>query len=195
MLGAALGGGFPRSTPSVLRWAVWRAAVGFIAAEWARSSSRHLAKQLDARVEVVRNPDRDDGRIWFVTDLHSGKEKLETQTTLSIPSLMGAIMSIGVASANSILLVTFAREHREATGCSAVEAAIMAGRTRLRPVLMTAGCRCCSGSPRAAANAALARAVLGGIPIGTCFTCCSFPSSMPCRGEARCGRWRITYEY
>ena len=52
---------------------------------------------------------------------------------------MGAIMSIGVASANSILLVTFAREHREATGCSAVEAAIMAGRTRLRPVLMTAG--------------------------------------------------------
>ena len=62
-----------------------------------------------------------------------------TQTTFSIPSLMGAIMSIGVASANSILLVTFAREHREATGCSAVEAAIMAGRTRLRPVLMTAG--------------------------------------------------------
>ena len=42
-----------------------------------------------------------------------------TQTTLSIPSLMGAIMSVGVASANSILLVTFAREHREKTGCSA----------------------------------------------------------------------------
>ncbi len=62
-----------------------------------------------------------------------------TQTTLSIPSLMGAIMSIGVASANSILLVTFAREYREATGCSATEAAIVAGRTRLRPVLMTAG--------------------------------------------------------
>src|ERR1700733_13591245 len=62
-----------------------------------------------------------------------------TQTTFSIPSLMGAIMSVGVASANSILLVTFAREHREATGCSAVEAAIAAGETRLRPVLMTAG--------------------------------------------------------
>ena len=62
-----------------------------------------------------------------------------TQTTLSIPSLMGAIMSIGVASANSILLVTFAREHREARAARRSEAAIMAGETRLRPVLMTAG--------------------------------------------------------
>ena len=52
---------------------------------------------------------------------------------------MGAIMSIGVASANSILLVTFAREHSEATGCSAVEAAIMAGRTRLRMFAVYAG--------------------------------------------------------
>ena len=50
-----------------------------------------------------------------------------TQTTFSIPSLLGAIMSVGVASANSILLVTFAREHREETGASAVEAAIEAG--------------------------------------------------------------------
>ncbi|HEY0422225.1 MAG TPA: efflux RND transporter permease subunit, partial [Rhodopila sp.] len=62
-----------------------------------------------------------------------------TQTSFSIPSLMGAIMSVGVASANSILLVTFAREHRERTGCGAMEAAIAAGGTRLRPVLMTAG--------------------------------------------------------
>ena len=44
-----------------------------------------------------------------------------TQTTFSIPSLFGAIMSVGVASANSILLVTFAREYREQTGCSATE--------------------------------------------------------------------------
>jgi multidrug efflux pump subunit AcrB len=58
-------------------------------------------------------------------------------TTLSVPSLMGAIMAVGVASANSILLVTFAREQREA-GMSAFHAALSAGTTRLRPVLMTA---------------------------------------------------------
>jgi multidrug efflux pump subunit AcrB len=100
-----------------------------------------------------------------------------TQTTFSIPSLMGAIMSVGVASANSILLVTFAREHREATGCSAVEAAIAAGETRLRPVLMTAGAMFVGLLPMALGlgegseqNAALARAVLGGIAVGTCST-------------------------
>ena len=100
-----------------------------------------------------------------------------TQTTLSIPSLMGAIMSVGVASANSILLVTFAREHREKTGCSAVEAAILAGETRLRPVLMTAGAMFVGLIPMALGlgdgseqNAALARAVLGGVLVGTCST-------------------------
>jgi multidrug efflux pump subunit AcrB len=100
-----------------------------------------------------------------------------TQTTFSIPSLMGAIMSVGVASANSILLVTFAREHREATGCSAFEAAIAAGETRLRPVLMTAGAMFVGLLPMAIGigegseqNAALARAVLGGIAVGTCST-------------------------
>jgi multidrug efflux pump subunit AcrB len=60
-----------------------------------------------------------------------------TGTTLSVPSLMGAIMAVGVASANSILLVTFAREQQLA-GMSAFEAAISAGYTRIRPVLMTA---------------------------------------------------------
>lgn len=100
-----------------------------------------------------------------------------TQTTFSIPSLFGAIMSVGVASANSILLVTFAREHREATGCSAVEAAIKAGETRLRPVLMTAGAMFVGLLPMALGigegseqNAALARAVLGGIAVATCST-------------------------
>ncbi len=100
-----------------------------------------------------------------------------TQTTLSIPSLFGAIMSVGVASANSILLVTFAREHREATGCSAAEAAIAAGETRLRPVLMTAGAMFVGLIPMAIGigegseqNAALARAVLGGVAFGTCST-------------------------
>ncbi len=100
-----------------------------------------------------------------------------TQTTLSIPSLMGAIMSVGVASANSILLVTFAREHREKTGCTAMEAAIEAGETRLRPVLMTAGAMFVGLIPMALGlgdgseqNAALARAVLGGVAVGTCST-------------------------
>src|SRR6202008_204614 len=60
-----------------------------------------------------------------------------TSTTLSVPSLMGAIMAIGVASANSILLGTFAREQQLA-GETACEPAIAAGRPRIRPVLMTA---------------------------------------------------------
>ncbi|KQO54432.1 RND transporter [Methylobacterium sp. Leaf86] len=97
-----------------------------------------------------------------------------TGTTFSIPSLFGAIMSVGIASANTILLVTFAKEHREATGCSATEAALLAGETRLRPVLMTAGAMFLGLIPMALGtgeggeqNAALARAVMGGIAIGT----------------------------
>jgi multidrug efflux pump subunit AcrB len=117
-----------------------------------------------------------------------------TQSTFSIPSLMGAIMSVGVASANSILLVTFAREHRESTGCSAVEAAIAAGETRLRPVLMTAGAMFVGLLPMAIGigegseqNAALARAVLGGIAVGTCSTLLFVPFlySLLQRGEAK----------
>ncbi len=100
-----------------------------------------------------------------------------TETTFSIASMMGAIMSVGVASANSILLVTFARDHREETGCSAEEAAIVAGETRLRPVLMTAGAMIMGLLPMALdlgqggeQNAALARAVIGGISVGTVST-------------------------
>ena len=59
------------------------------------------------------------------------------QTTFSVPALMGAIMSIGVATANSILLVTFANEQRD-EGKSSYDAALEAGRARMRPVLMTA---------------------------------------------------------
>src|SRR4030088_182316 len=60
-----------------------------------------------------------------------------TQTTLNVPSLMGAIMSIGVATANSILLVVFANDER-AEGKDRHEAALSAGHTRIRPVMMTA---------------------------------------------------------
>ena len=98
-----------------------------------------------------------------------------TGTSLSVPSLMGAIMSVGVASANSILLVTFAREKRR-EGLSAVEAAQAAGKTRLRPVLMTAAAMLVGMIPMALGgageeqNAALARAVIGGLAIGTLTT-------------------------
>ena len=95
-----------------------------------------------------------------------------TGTTLSVPSLMGAIMAIGVASANSILLVTFAREQQLA-GLPAFEAAIAAGRTRIRPVLMTAAAMIVGMIPMAIGgageeqNAALARAVIGGLLFAT----------------------------
>jgi len=98
-----------------------------------------------------------------------------TGTTFSVPSLMGAIMSVGVASANSILLVTFAREQRE-TGMSAVDAALSAGTTRLRPVLMTAAAMMVGmvpmaiGGPGEEQNAVLARAVIGGVLVGTMTT-------------------------
>jgi multidrug efflux pump subunit AcrB len=95
-----------------------------------------------------------------------------TGTTLNVPSLMGAIMAIGVASANSILLVTFAREQQLA-GRRAFEAAIDAGRTRIRPVLMTAAAMIVGMIPMAIGgageeqNAALARAVIGGLLFAT----------------------------
>jgi multidrug efflux pump subunit AcrB len=98
-----------------------------------------------------------------------------TGTELSVPSLMGAIMSIGVASANSILLVSFARELRQ-NGTSAYDAAIEAGRTRIRPVLMTAAAMLVGmipmaiGAPGEEQNAVLARAVIGGVLVGTMTT-------------------------
>ena len=95
-----------------------------------------------------------------------------TGTTLSVPSLMGAIMAVGVASANSILLVTFARE-QQLKGHSAFEAALSAGHTRIRPVLMTAAAMIVGMIPMAIGgageeqNAALARAVIGGLLFAT----------------------------
>jgi multidrug efflux pump subunit AcrB len=95
-----------------------------------------------------------------------------TGTTLNVPSLMGAIMAVGVASANSILLVTFARE-QQLKGRSAFRAALDAGRTRIRPVLMTAAAILVGmipmaiGGPGEEQNAALARAVIGGLLFAT----------------------------
>lgn len=92
-----------------------------------------------------------------------------TRTTFSIPSLMGAVMSIGVATANSILVVTFANEQR-ASGIDSVAAAIEAGSVRLRPVMMTALAMLIGMLPMSLGlgeggeqNAALGRAVIGGL--------------------------------
>jgi multidrug efflux pump subunit AcrB len=96
-----------------------------------------------------------------------------TQTTFSVPSLMGAIMTIGVATANSILLVVFANDERLA-GKDQREAALNAGHTRLRPVLMTALAMIIGMLPMALAfgeggeqNAPLGRAVIGGLLFAT----------------------------
>ena len=99
-----------------------------------------------------------------------------TGTTLNVPSLMGTIMCIGVATSNSILLVTFASsEMRE--GKSSVEAAVSAGFTRLRPVLMTAMAMIVGMIPMslgigegAEQNAPLGRAVIGGLLVATVAT-------------------------
>jgi multidrug efflux pump subunit AcrB len=103
-----------------------------------------------------------------------------TGTTINVPSLMGAIMAVGVASANSILLVTFARE-RQLAGRSSVEAAVDAGHTRIRPVLMTAAAMIVGMIPMAIGgageeqNAALARAVIGGLLFATPTTLLAVP--------------------
>ncbi len=99
-----------------------------------------------------------------------------TGTTLSVPALMGAIMCIGVATANSILVVTFAREQMEEHG-DAVRAALEAGRTRLRPVVMTALAMIIGMVPMSLGlgeggeqNAPLGRAVIGGLLVSTVAT-------------------------
>jgi multidrug efflux pump subunit AcrB len=99
-----------------------------------------------------------------------------TGTTLSVPSLMGAIMCIGVATANSILMVTFANDER-ALVPTAREAMLSAGHARIRPVLMTAAAMMLGMLPMALGwgeggeqNAPLARAVIGGLAFATVTT-------------------------
>src|SRR6201987_1055385 len=99
-----------------------------------------------------------------------------TNTTLSVPALMGAIMCMGVATANSILVVSFAREQM-AEGKDPVTAALQAGFTRFRPVLMTALAMIIGMVPMALGlgdggeqNAPLGRAVIGGLLFATVST-------------------------
>ncbi len=83
---------------------------------------------LDPFVIVLALPFALTGIVWML---------FVTGTTLSVPALTGAIMCMGVATANSILVISFARERLRA-GRNAVQAALEAGSTRFRPVLMTA---------------------------------------------------------
>ncbi len=99
-----------------------------------------------------------------------------TQTTLTVPALMGAIMCIGVATSNSILVITFANDQRR-EGYDARSAALSAGTTRLRPVLMTALAMIIGMLPMSLGlgeggeqNAPLGRAVIGGLLVATFFT-------------------------
>ncbi len=95
-----------------------------------------------------------------------------TGTTLSVPALTGAIMCMGVATANSILMIAFARE-RLAAGADALTAAMDAGSTRFRPVMMTALAMIIGMIPTAidpGQNAPLGRAVIGGLMFATTAT-------------------------
>jgi multidrug efflux pump subunit AcrB len=99
-----------------------------------------------------------------------------THTTVSVPALTGAIMCMGVATANSVLVVSFARERLAATG-DALRAALEAGATRFRPVLMTALAMIIGMAPMALGlgeggeqNAPLGRAVIGGLFLATLAT-------------------------
>jgi CzcA family heavy metal efflux pump len=122
---------------------------------------------LDPFIILMALPGALSGILWML---------FVTQTTLSVPSLMGAIMSIGVATANSILLVSFANDERM-LGKDAMEAALSAGFTRIRPVLMTAAAMIIGMLPMALGlgeggeqNAPLGRAVIGGLLVATVST-------------------------
>jgi multidrug efflux pump subunit AcrB len=105
-----------------------------------------------------------------------------THTTLSVPALMGALMCVGVATANSILVISFAKERLQIHGDS-VQAAIEAGVTRFRPVIMTALAMMIGMVPMALGlgeggeqNAPLGRAVIGGLFCATLATLVFVPS-------------------
>jgi multidrug efflux pump subunit AcrB len=109
-----------------------------------------------------------------------------THTTISVPALMGCIMAIGVATSNSILMVTFANQQRQPAlgGHDARTAAILAGRTRLRPVLMTALAMLLGMLPMSLGlgeggeqNAPLGRAVIGGLTVATFYTLFFVPAA------------------
>jgi CzcA family heavy metal efflux pump len=128
---------------------------------------------LDPFIIIMALPGALAGICWFL---------LLTHTTLSVPSLTGAVMCMGVATANSILMVSFAREQMD-EGIEAVKAAVTAGYTRVRPVLMTALAMIIGMVPMALGfgeggeqNAPLGRAVIGGLLFATVATLFFVPS-------------------
>ena len=122
---------------------------------------------LDPFIILMALPGALAGIVWML---------FITQTTFSVPSLMGSIMCIGVATANSILLVVFANDQR-VEGMDARSAALSAGHTRIRPVVMTAAAMIMGMLPMALGmgeggeqNAPLGRAVIGGLLLATLTT-------------------------
>jgi multidrug efflux pump subunit AcrB len=118
---------------------------------------------IDPFVIVMALPTALAGIVWAL---------FGTETTLSVPALTGAIMCMGVATANSILVISFARE-RMAAGANAMAAAFEAGASRFRPVLMTALAMVIGMLPmaiEAGQNQPLGRAVIGGLIFATCAT-------------------------
>jgi multidrug efflux pump subunit AcrB len=122
---------------------------------------------LDPFIILMALPGAIAGIVWIL---------FITQTTFSVPSLMGSIMCIGVATSNSILVVVFANDQR-LEGMDARAAALAAGHTRIRPVLMTAAAMVIGMLPMALGmgeggeqNAPLGRAVIGGLVLATLTT-------------------------
>jgi multidrug efflux pump subunit AcrB len=128
------------------------------------------------------------GIVWML---------FSTQTTLSVPALTGAIMCMGVATANSVLVISFARERFDELG-DPIAAALEAGFVRFRPVLMTALAMIIGMAPMALGlgeggeqNAPLGRAVVGGLVFATFATLMFVPvvfslvhKSQPAKGPA-----------
>jgi len=128
---------------------------------------------LDPFIIITALPGALAGICWFL---------LITRTTLNVPSLTGAVMCMGVATANSILLVSYARDRMNA-GVHARQAALEAGHTRIRPVIMTALAMIIGMVPMALGfgeggeqNAPLGRAVIGGLLFATVATLFFVPS-------------------
>ncbi|QEL19789.1 efflux RND transporter permease subunit [Limnoglobus roseus] len=122
---------------------------------------------IDPFIILTALPGAAAGMLWSL---------FATGTTISVPALMGGIMTIGVATANSILMVTFANERRH-DGLNAYDAALDAGSTRLRPVVMTALAMIVGMLPMSLGlgdggeqNAPLGRAVIGGLLVATFYT-------------------------
>src|ERR1700684_2393271 len=122
---------------------------------------------LDPFIILMALPGALAGILWML---------FVTQTTFSVPSLMGAIMCIGVATANSILMVVFANDQR-LEGMNERAAALAAGGTRIRPVLMNATAMIIGMLPMALGmgeggeqNSPLGRAVIGGLLLATITT-------------------------